>query len=82
MNPVDRYLDYRARRRQARTDAVLAFIAAHPDSGGYEIHKGSGVSVGWMYVALDELVRDGRATASLLDGPEPRRRVYRKAEEL
>lgn len=79
MNPVDRYLDHRARRRAARTEAVLAFIAAHPDSGGYEIHKESGVSVGWMYTVLDELVRDGRVTAHWDDGPQPRRRLYRAA---
>lgn len=71
----------RARKREARTAAILDFLAAHPDSGGYDICKGSGVSVSWTYVVLDELKRDGRITAHWADGPQPRRRVYRLAEE-
>jgi DNA-binding PadR family transcriptional regulator len=74
---LDVYLDYRGRLRGIRRDAVLEFITAHPDSSGYQIHKGSGVVVSWTYVVLDELVRDGRIEARWLDGPQPRRRVYR-----
>lgn len=71
----------RARKREARTAAVLDHLAEHPDSSGYGIHKGARVSMGWVYVALDEVERDGRITARWADGPMPRRGLYRLAEE-
>lgn len=71
----------RARKRAARLAAIIDHLANHPDSGGYDICKGAGLSSGSLYPELARLEQDGRVTSRWADGPEPRRRLYRLAEE-
>lgn len=70
----------RASRRTREERLVIDVLRRTPDLSGWPLAQASGLGAGQIYVVLARLERDGRVVSRWQDGPYPRRRLYRLAE--
>lgn len=59
---------------------LIGYIRTHPNQTSREIQIGSGAYTLFLFVALWRLERSGIVHSRWLQGPYPRRRVYRLCE--
>jgi DNA-binding transcriptional regulator PaaX len=74
---------WRSRRelRSARHEYLaIGALYANGELAGWPLIRATGLGSGALYVALIRLERDGVVASRWLDGPQPRRRVYRLTE--
>lgn len=73
--------EWRQKRRAEVRARVTDFLRAKPGATGYQLMRGAHLSGPRLYVALGEMESAGEVTSCWQDGPYPRRRLYRLAEE-
>ena len=79
---ITRWKTYRARRHQIRMDLVRTALRVHAEESIFTIARCAGLSVPRLHVYLAELEVAGEVTSRwvTVEGPYPRRRLYRLAD--
>jgi DNA-binding PadR family transcriptional regulator len=80
VNVRERWERRQARRRWVAETLILAALREQPGLSGWPLMERTGMSGGRVYATLARLERDGAVTSGWIDGPYPRRRLYRLAE--
>lgn len=69
-------------RRRIQAELMIIGALTEGELPGFTLHKRTGLDPGRMHVALARLEGTGRIISDWQDGPYPRRRLYRLADDL